>query len=55
MGKLYVKYDSEPPYLPIAVEDSKTELARTLKVRPNVVMSAFSHGQSTYCEVEVEE
>lgn len=52
---LYVKYDSNPPYLPVAVADSKRELAEILNIRPNVVYSAFSHGQSTYCEIEIED
>lgn len=55
MAELFVKYDSKAPYLPIAVADSKTELARMLNVRPNVVSSAFSHKQSTYSEIRVDD
>ena len=53
VSELYIKYDSKPPYLPIAVAESKTELAKKLGVRPNVVYSAFSHGQKTYAVVKV--
>lgn len=55
MAELFVKYDNKPPYLPIAVADSKAELARMLNIRTNVVSSAFSHKQSTYSEIRVDD
>ena len=53
--KLYIKYSKEPPYLPEAVADSKTELAKMLGLTPNNVMSSYSKGRGTYQVVEVEE
>lgn len=53
--KLFVKYDNKPPYLPIAVADSKAELARMLNIRTNVVSSAFSHKQSTYKVIKIDD
>ena len=50
--KLYVKYENAEPHLPEAVADSKVNLARMLGKDPNVVYSAFSHGHSTYAEVD---
>lgn len=55
MGKLFVKYSKKYPYLPEGVADTKTELAKVLGVRPNLVFSAFSRGISTYVEVEVDD
>ena len=55
IGKVYVKYDSKPPYLPVAVADSKRELAEILGVSRNVVYSSFSHKRSTYVEVTIYE
>lgn len=49
---LYVKYDSKYPYLPIAVADTKKELAQMLGVDESVVYSSFSHHRSTYKEVK---
>lgn len=53
--KLYVKYSAKYPYLPEAVADSKSELARMIGISINVVISSFYHGRSTYVEVEVED
>lgn len=53
--KLYVKYSAKYPYLPEAVADSKSELARMIGTTLNVVISSFYHGRSTYVEVEVED
>ena len=53
--KVCIKYDRHPPFLPVAVADSRSELAKMLGVRRNVVDSAFSHHNSTYFEMEFEE
>lgn len=53
--KLYVKYSAKYPYLPEAVADSKSELARMIGTTLNVVMSSFYHGRNTYVEVEVKD
>ena len=50
--KCYVKYDREYPYLPIAIADTKAELARILGKNESTVYSAFSRNQRTYAEVE---
>lgn len=50
--KLYVKYANEYPYLPLAVADSKAELAMILGVSRNTVESSFSHGLNTFKEVD---
>lgn len=55
MRKVFIKYDRKPPYLPVAIGDTKSDLARALGVSPDVVMSAYSHKQSTYWEVEIED
>ncbi len=53
--KLYVKYSKDWPYLPEAVADSKTELAKILGKTVNCVVTSYSKGRKTYVEVEVEE
>jgi hypothetical protein len=53
--KVYVKYSTDPPYLPLAVADSKTELARMLGLRPVSVCSMFSKKNESYQEVEIED
>ena len=53
--KVCIKYDKHPPHLPIAVAESRSELARMLGVRRNVIDSAFSHHASTYFEMEFDE
>lgn len=52
---LYIKYSKDPPGLPEAVAESKSELARLLGVSINSVISSYSHGRSTFVEVEVED
>lgn len=53
--KVYVKYNAKPPYLPVALGDTKRELAQLLGVTANTVYSAYSHKRSTYQVVEIEE
>lgn len=52
---IYVKYDKKPPNLPVAVADTKKDLARKLGVTVRNVESSISHGRSTYAVVEVED
>lgn len=52
---LYVKYDRKPPYLPVAVADSKKELAQMLGVTFHSVLSSYYHKRSTFVEIEIEE
>lgn len=54
MRKVYVKYDSHYPNLPVAVADSKRELASMLGISKQSVFSAFSHNRGTFAEVEIE-
>ncbi len=53
--KLFVKYSNKPPYLPEAVADSKTELAKMLGMSVDSVMSSYSHKRKTFIELEIEE
>lgn len=50
-----MKYDKVYPYLPLAVADSKSELARMLGVSLNTVVSSFSHGLETFKEIVIDE
>lgn len=50
---VYVKYDNKKPNLPVAVADSKKELAQKLGVSLHNVLSSFYHGRSTYAEVDI--
>lgn len=51
---LYVKYDKKPPHLPVAVADSKKELAQILGISFDCVASSYSHKRRTFQEVDVE-
>lgn len=52
---VFVKYDTRPPHLPVAVADTKEELAMMLGVSINSVRSSFSHGHKTFMAVEIED
>lgn len=52
---VFIRYDKEPPYLPIAIADSKEELADILGMTVNCVRSSFSHGLACFAAVEVGE
>ena len=54
-GFIYVKYDSKPPYLPVAFADSVPELAEMLEISPNVIYSSISHKLPTYKKVRIYE
>ena len=53
--KVYVKYDKKPPHLPVAVADSKKELAKMLGVSFHSVLSSYYHKRSTFAEIEIED
>lgn len=53
--KLYTKTTNDKYELPLAVADSKRELAEMLGQSIGGVKSAYSHGLSMYHEIEVEE
>ena len=40
-SKIYVAYDTHPPYLPVAVSDSVKELADMLGVKPITIREPF--------------
>ena len=44
-SRLYVAYDTHPPYLPVAVSDSVKELADMLGVKPNTISASISRYQ----------
>lgn len=51
--KLYMKVTRDKYELPLAVADSKRELAEMLGTSINCVYSAYSHGHKTYKVVEI--
>ena len=52
---VYVKYSTDPPYLPLAVADSKAQLAKILGMRITSVYTMFSRKNKAYKEVEIED
>jgi hypothetical protein len=53
--KLYVKYDRCKPHLPIAIADTKEELAKMVGMNLNTVRSSLSHGIGSLAEVEIDD
>jgi hypothetical protein len=53
--KLYVKYDRCKPHLPIAIADTKEELAKMVGMNLNTVRSSLSHGRGSFAEVEIDD
>lgn len=53
--KVYVKYSTDPPYLPLAVADSKAQLAFMLGMRVTSVYSMYSKKNKAYRIVEIED
>ena len=53
--KVYVKYSTDPPYLPLAVADSKAQLALMLGMRVTSVYSMYSKKNKAYRIVEIED
>ena len=52
---LYVKTTADEYKLPLAVAESKRELARILGISYGCVKSSYSKGLSTYSPVEVDD
>lgn len=52
---VYVKYDRCKPHLPIAIADTKEELAKMIGMSLNTVRSSLSHGVGSFAEVEIDE
>jgi hypothetical protein len=52
---VYVKYSTDPPYLPLAVADSKAQLAFMLGMRVTSVYTMFSRKNKAYRIVEIED
>lgn len=52
--KLYTKTTKDRYEFPLAVADSKTELARMTGQSANTVMSCFSKKYSNYYEIEID-
>jgi len=53
--KLYMRVTSDKYELPLAVAESKRELAKIQGLTPNAVYSAYSLGSKTYLIVEVDD
>lgn len=54
-GKVIVKYSKEYPYLPVAVGDSRHDLARILGLTPSAVSRGLQRDTDTYIEVDISE
>ena len=52
--KVYVKYERAKPHLPVAIADTKEELAAMIGMSLNTVRSSLSHGVKSFAEVEIE-
>ena len=52
---VYVKYDRCKPHLPVAIADTKEELAKMIGMSLNTVRSSLSHGIGSFAEVEIED
>jgi hypothetical protein len=52
---VYVKYDRCKPHLPVAIADTKEELAKMIGMSLNTVRSSLSHGIGSFAEVEIGE
>lgn len=54
LKKVFVKYDENPPYLPVAVADTKKELAEKLGMTARAVYCLFDRKNKNYGTIEVE-
>lgn len=52
---VYAKYDRCKPHLPVAIADTKEELAKMVGMSLNTVRSSLSHGVGSFAEVEIGE
>ena len=41
-SRIYVAYDTNPPYRPVAVSNSVQELAKMIGVKPNTISASIS-------------
>lgn len=53
--KVIVKYSKEYPYLPVAVGDSRHDLARILGLTPSAVSRGLQRDTDIYIEVDISE
>lgn len=53
--KVIVKYSKEYPYLPVAVGDSRHDLARILSLTPSAVSRGLQRNTDVYIEVDISE
>ena len=51
--KVYIKYDRHKPHLPVAIADSKEELAAMVGMTLNTIRSSLSHGVETVVAVDL--
>ena len=51
---VYVKYDRCKPHLPVAVADTKEELAVMIGMSLNTVRSSLSHGIGSFAAVDID-
>lgn len=54
LKKVFVKYDKESPHLPVAIADSKKELAEKLGITAKSIYCLYSRKNPLYGTVEVE-
>lgn len=52
---VYVKYERAKPHLPVAIADTKEELAAMIGMSLNTVRSSLSHGVKSFAAVEIDE
>ena len=51
--KVYIKYDRAKPHLPVAIADTKEELAKMVGMSLNTIRSSLSHGVETVVAVDL--
>ena len=51
--KVYIKYDRMKPHLPVAIADTKEELAKMVGMSLNTIRSSLSHGVETVVAVDL--
>ena len=50
---VYVKYDRQKPHLPVAIADTKEELAAMVGMSLNTIRSSLSHGVDTVVAIDL--
>ena len=51
--KVYIKYDRMKPHLPVAIADTKEELAAMVGMSLNTIRSSLSHGVETVVAIDL--